>query len=448
MPRLTFLPSGVVVDVPAGTTVFAAAQQAEVVIPSQCGGMCACALCRVKVVEGTEHLVPMRDNERAHLGNVFFLTRERLSCQLVVNGDLVVEIPELREKVKKKYIPYSVVRRREAAEAEADARRTRSEPPSGRSGRGSFAERFRLDSDDGGFTGDPLLGERGTDLEHRPLFRQVGPGRAPAELAQSALAAEPDEPWSGDGGQEERPGWGRHRRRGEEGTSDPRPVAMAREFEPVGEGAGREGRGGASRGGEGRGGPARPGDGRRSEQPGRGAGAREGGPGGHGRGGGGDRRGAPGERRGGGRVDPATDRREPRRGERPAPQGEQRGGVPAERADSRGPGDDRRSGMPEERRGPPGEGRRDDDRSRGRGDRRIRGPGPREGRASGGEGDLRPAAAPAGRPWREGSRHGPPRGGGGAGEERRSQVRPPSSDMLPAEGEGKSSSPGTDGAER
>lgn len=199
MPKLTFLPAGLVIEVPAGTTVFEAARAADVIIPSQCGGMCACALCKVRVVEGERGIPPMRDNEKSHLGNVFFITKERLSCQLQVLDDLVVEVPEPREKVKKRYIPLSVLRKREAAaagigpeappsrgpqaEAEIDARRARPTATPGRTGRGSFADRFRLDSEEEPFTGDRLLGSHDSDRDYRALFRGLrdedGPARAP-----------------------------------------------------------------------------------------------------------------------------------------------------------------------------------------------------------------------------------------------------------------------------
>jgi 2Fe-2S ferredoxin len=125
VPTITFLPSGVTIEVAPGTTVFNAAARAEVAIPSQCGGKCACALCRVTVVGGAERLSPMRWEEEGHMGNAFFLTRERLSCQLQVFGDVVIEVSEepSKEKPKGRYIPYSLIRKREALEQAEELRR-------------------------------------------------------------------------------------------------------------------------------------------------------------------------------------------------------------------------------------------------------------------------------------------------------------------------------------
>ncbi len=129
MPKITFLPDGITIDVKPGTTVFRAAARAEVAIPSQCGGKCACALCRVKVVDGEGLASPMRWDEECHMGNAFFLTRERLSCQLQVFGDMTVEVEEapVKEKKRGRYIPHALVRKREAQEKEAELARVRGE---------------------------------------------------------------------------------------------------------------------------------------------------------------------------------------------------------------------------------------------------------------------------------------------------------------------------------
>ncbi|MCO4771808.1 MAG: (2Fe-2S)-binding protein [Deltaproteobacteria bacterium] len=122
MPTITFMPSGVTIEVKPGTTVFNAAARAEVPIASQCGGKCACALCRVKVVGGAELISPMTWEEEGHMGNAFYITRQRLSCQLQVFGDVTIEVAEIEERSKPKgrYVPHALLRKREALEREAD----------------------------------------------------------------------------------------------------------------------------------------------------------------------------------------------------------------------------------------------------------------------------------------------------------------------------------------
>jgi hypothetical protein len=53
----------------------------------------------VKVVSGEQHLTPFNAAERKHLGNVYFITKLRLSCQARIrddaaDGDVVVAIPD------------------------------------------------------------------------------------------------------------------------------------------------------------------------------------------------------------------------------------------------------------------------------------------------------------------------------------------------------------------
>ena len=137
MPTITFLPSNTTVEVKPGTTVFAAAAKAELAIPSQCGGKGACALCRVCVTTAQPPVSPMDWDEEGHLGNAFFITRERLSCRLQVFGDVEIEVREAPEKDKKaRYIPYSIIRKREQMEREDDQRRATAKEGGSREGRG------------------------------------------------------------------------------------------------------------------------------------------------------------------------------------------------------------------------------------------------------------------------------------------------------------------------
>lgn len=105
MPLVTFLPSGTVVEAEVGETLLQLAIRTSVAIPTTCGGKASCRLCIVKVPVGSEKsLSPMEFTEQSAMGNVFFITRERLSCQTKVLTDVVVEIPEALAPVKKK--PY------------------------------------------------------------------------------------------------------------------------------------------------------------------------------------------------------------------------------------------------------------------------------------------------------------------------------------------------------
>ena len=99
MARITFLPFGTTVEAEGGESVFAAARRAGVPIPTACVGRATCGLCRVKVIAGEEALSPQNDNEKKHLGNTYFISKLRLSCQARLVGERVtVRIPDARRR--------------------------------------------------------------------------------------------------------------------------------------------------------------------------------------------------------------------------------------------------------------------------------------------------------------------------------------------------------------
>lgn len=83
-------------DVPEGTTLFDAGAKLAAGIDTSCVGKGTCGLCRVKIVSGTEHTSEYTDEERKHLGNVYHLTKVRLSCRCRVGGDVTIEIVRKR----------------------------------------------------------------------------------------------------------------------------------------------------------------------------------------------------------------------------------------------------------------------------------------------------------------------------------------------------------------
>src|SRR5258708_20473461 len=86
MPRVTFLPFDVTVECADGESVFDAGRRGGVLIPTACVGKATCGLCRVKIVAGAQFLPPINRDEVKHLGNTYFITRLRLSCQSTVTG--------------------------------------------------------------------------------------------------------------------------------------------------------------------------------------------------------------------------------------------------------------------------------------------------------------------------------------------------------------------------
>lgn len=91
MPRVTIVDIGEV-EVPEGTTLFDSGAKAAAGIETSCVGKGTCGLCRVKIVAGGEHLTPYTDEERKHLGNLYHISKLRLSCRTRVSGDVTIEV--------------------------------------------------------------------------------------------------------------------------------------------------------------------------------------------------------------------------------------------------------------------------------------------------------------------------------------------------------------------
>jgi 2Fe-2S ferredoxin len=102
MPRVTFQALGKTVEIPDGATVFDAGAQVHAMIETACVGKGTCGLCRVKILEGAEHLTPYTDEEHKHLGNVYHLTRVRLSCRARVSGATATVVIDLAPRRVKK----------------------------------------------------------------------------------------------------------------------------------------------------------------------------------------------------------------------------------------------------------------------------------------------------------------------------------------------------------
>jgi 2Fe-2S ferredoxin len=92
VPSITFLPSGVTATYRDGESLFEVGRRAGVTIDTACVGKGTCGLCRVRIDQGESFLNPYTDEEQKHLGNVYHLTRVRLSCRSVAaGGDLIVD---------------------------------------------------------------------------------------------------------------------------------------------------------------------------------------------------------------------------------------------------------------------------------------------------------------------------------------------------------------------
>jgi uncharacterized 2Fe-2S/4Fe-4S cluster protein (DUF4445 family) len=95
--EVTYLPSGTVAHVPAGTTLFHAANWAGLPIESTCGGRGTCGKCKVRLVGGDTEPSPA---DHRHLTAQEVAEGWRLSCQSEIHADTSCEVPALMRTPK------------------------------------------------------------------------------------------------------------------------------------------------------------------------------------------------------------------------------------------------------------------------------------------------------------------------------------------------------------
>jgi len=85
----------------AGDLITQVAYRAGVLIQQTCGGTPSCADCKIVVKEGGADAFEKPEGaELRLLGNVFFITHERLACQARVKQDATVFVPFYRRPLK------------------------------------------------------------------------------------------------------------------------------------------------------------------------------------------------------------------------------------------------------------------------------------------------------------------------------------------------------------
>ncbi len=87
-----------VIHTPAGSKLLGALADAELFVPSACGGGGTCGQCRVKIFEGGGSILP---TEESHITKREAAEGERLSCQVSVKQNMKIQVPEEVFGVKK-----------------------------------------------------------------------------------------------------------------------------------------------------------------------------------------------------------------------------------------------------------------------------------------------------------------------------------------------------------
>lgn len=89
MPRVTFLTTGDVFEVPSGTRFLDLCEQNDA--PHEFGcTVGSCGTCRLVLEEGADNVQPKTDEEQDTLDMVTEETGARLGCQMVIYGDIAL----------------------------------------------------------------------------------------------------------------------------------------------------------------------------------------------------------------------------------------------------------------------------------------------------------------------------------------------------------------------
>ncbi len=91
MPKVTFVPDKLTVEVAAGTPVPDIVDDSGASLPFGCRHG-SCGTCRLVVVSGAEHVNPMTDAENELFATLTAVEKnERLGCQLIIAGDVALD---------------------------------------------------------------------------------------------------------------------------------------------------------------------------------------------------------------------------------------------------------------------------------------------------------------------------------------------------------------------
>ena len=92
MATLTLWPTGETLEAPRDKDLLTIMREAGVYVKSSCGGHATCSDCIIKIKSGEDNLTPPPFGEIQLLGNVFHITKERLSCQTYLTGNATIDI--------------------------------------------------------------------------------------------------------------------------------------------------------------------------------------------------------------------------------------------------------------------------------------------------------------------------------------------------------------------
>ncbi|EQC48505.1 2Fe-2S iron-sulfur cluster-binding domain protein [Bacteriovorax sp. BSW11_IV] len=94
MHKVTIRPTGQIVEIDEDKTLLQSLKDQGLFINSSCGGHASCSDCIIKIIDGEDYVNTPPFPEVQLMGNVFHITKERLSCQTYVMGDITIDISD------------------------------------------------------------------------------------------------------------------------------------------------------------------------------------------------------------------------------------------------------------------------------------------------------------------------------------------------------------------
>lgn len=102
MPKIKINPINKTIEVAEGSNLRDELVKHDIYVKSTCGGVASCGLCVAVIESGEDYLNEFSFEEKQLLGNVFHITKERLTCQTIVMGDIEIDLSAHKvEPVKK-----------------------------------------------------------------------------------------------------------------------------------------------------------------------------------------------------------------------------------------------------------------------------------------------------------------------------------------------------------
>ncbi len=92
MPKVKFLPFGMVIELRPGETILGAGRRAGLPFANGCSGHGLCGRCRVRVKRGLPSLDAPNPQERKVMASYHYGPGERAACQVIPHGDITVTL--------------------------------------------------------------------------------------------------------------------------------------------------------------------------------------------------------------------------------------------------------------------------------------------------------------------------------------------------------------------